>query len=112
MMCDVAGGDVRERANRKWIAARDAAPRPRLMWHLGEQRERRRPHRAKLVDVAAQRTCIRRRSRNGDVLIEARKRAVEAACEPHRAKREHPLAVVDVARDLANGPFPRSIPMQ
>src|SRR5438270_10755989 len=79
VMRDVPGGDPGERANGKRIAAGDSAPAPGLGRDIAEQGQGRLSHRAELLDVACPRPLVGAGRGNGDVLVEARKRAVEAA---------------------------------
>jgi hypothetical protein len=62
-------------------------------------------HVAELVDVALPGAFVGRRVRHRNLLVEARKRRVETAGEPERARHEQPLAIVDVREHLANAPL-------
>src|SRR5262245_47905752 len=104
----MARDDVGERADGERVAARDAAARPRLLRQPAEERVRREPDGAELVDVLRPGSLIGVRLGDRRVLVEARQRAVEAAREPERAEGEQSLNVVDVAPDLADRPLLRS----
>ena len=64
-----------------------------------------------LVDVALPGALLGAGGGHGDVLIEARQRAVESAGEPERTKGEQAFGVIQVPDDFADGPFVRRVPM-
>lgn len=108
---EVPRGDVRERAHRERIVARDPLSRPRLRWEVPEEGLGREPDGPKLLEMPRPRDVVRLRGRGSLVLIVTRQRAVEASGEPERAEREEPLGVVDVSEDLARAPLAGRIPL-
>ena len=92
---------VRERADRERIVAGHAAPGPRLIWQLLEERAGGFANGAELLDEALPLDVVSARRVDGHVLVEARERRVEPACEPERTKDEETLTVIQVANDFA-----------
>src|SRR5205823_6566288 len=90
VMADMAGGNVGQRSHRHRVVARDAAAHPRLGRKAAKERDRRRTDREELFHVTVPVALVGSGSSRRDVLIEAGKRAVEAACEPERAEHEQP----------------------
>jgi hypothetical protein len=78
MPCD----DIGQGADGDWIPARDAGPGPCVLGQVAEERESGCANGAELLDVAGPRNVIGSSERNGDFLIEARQRGLEAAREP------------------------------
>src|ERR1700679_345029 len=85
-------------------AAGGAAPRPRILLQAAKEVDAGLAYVAELLDVGDPRTLIRRRSGDGDVLIEAGKRRVQTAGEPESAHHEDAFRVVEMAEHLANAP--------
>ena len=111
-MRDVPRRHVGERANGKRVSAGDAAARPRVRRQIAEKRHGRSAHQPKLFDVAAPGPRIRAGHRHRNVLIEARKRSVEAARKPERAGDEEALAVVQVSQDVPDAPLVGGVAME
>src|ERR1051326_1210406 len=85
VMRDLARREIRQRAHAEWIVTRDASPIPCLGWQTREQRQRCVPDRCEFIDKTLPRPIVEPARRDGDVLVEARKRRVEAARKPEGA---------------------------
>jgi len=109
---DVAGDDVSDRPDRSRIVTRDARSIPRLLRHALEEGNRRKAHDSELVDEVGPRCIVRVGVLDCDILVETRQRVIKSARKPERPARKHPLTVVYVVQDLANGPLPRRVSMK
>ena len=94
MVCDVSGDDVRDCPNRDGVVTGDPAPRPRLVRHVLEKRDGRRPDRLKFLDQTRPRPLIRIGEAGSNILIKTRHRVLKTPREPERSTQKQPLTVV------------------
>lgn len=112
MMSEMACADERERADGEWIVAGDAATHPCGSGHVGEERIGGEADATKIFDVRGPGIIVGMGAGNADVLVVAGQRRVEAAREPQSSKCEGAFGVRNVAQDLADRPFVRSVPVK